>query len=91
MQQHLAPQVEVTVPPNTDGEYSQNQALFVLREFFMNYPAQSFAVLVRGNNNGTYYAMGKYVSARQKFDVNLFLRREGAGYVVYQLRFDPAN
>lgn len=91
IQELLSEKVEITMPPSTDGEYSRNQALFIVREFFMNYPAQSFSILHRGNNAGTHYAMGKYTSQRAQFDVNLFLRKYGNGYQVYQIRFDQTN
>lgn len=91
LQELFSEKVELTMPPSTDGEFSRNQALFIVREFFMNYPPQSFSILHKGSNGGTHYAMGKYVSQRGHFDVNLFLRKYGNGYQVYQLRFDPTN
>jgi hypothetical protein len=83
-------QVEVTIKDREDI-YSKDQATFVVREFFQNYPVRSFKILHKGSSSNTYYAVGEYYSTRGKFDTNVFIKRSGNTYVIEQIRFELEN
>lgn len=88
---HFSQKLEVSVPPNADGEYSKNQALFIFKEYFMNYPVKSFKLLHKGSSGKSYYAMGQYVSAKGRFDTNIFIKKSNGQYVIDEIRFEQAN
>lgn len=72
-----------------NADYSGNQALFVMKEFFMNHPAQSFSIIHKGSTGTTYYAVGSYKSTHgESFDVNVFLKKYPEGYHIDQLIFE---
>ncbi|MBX3102601.1 MAG: DUF4783 domain-containing protein [Bacteroidetes bacterium] len=83
-------QVEVTITDREDI-YSKDQATFVVKEFFQNYPVRSFKILHKGSSSNTYYAVGEYYSTRGKFDTNVFIKRSGNTYVIEQIRFELEN
>jgi len=84
----LAESLEVTAPPNTDGEYSKNQALFILKEFFVAYRVQAFQVVHKGTSGSTPYLVGRYTAAQGEFVTNIFLRQQNGQYRIDQIRFE---
>jgi hypothetical protein len=82
--------VEITILDREDT-YPRNQAAFVVKEFFMNYPPQGFRFMHRGHSSDTYYAVGQYTSTRGVFDTNVFIRKSGTIYAIEQLRFEQSK
>mgnify|MGYP005842076183 CR=1 FL=1 len=82
--------VEITILDKEDT-YPKNQAVFVVKEFFMNYPPQGFRFMHRGHSSDTYYAVGQYTSNRGVFDTNVFIRKSGTIYAIEQLRFEQGK
>lgn len=82
--------VDITIA-DKEQNYPKNQAIFVLREFFMNYPIRSFSILHKGNSGDVYYAIGEYLSTRGKFDANIFLKKSGSGYLIERISFEQGN
>ncbi|MCS6903838.1 MAG: DUF4783 domain-containing protein [Bacteroidia bacterium] len=80
-------QVDISIG-NKDTPYTRSQALYVVREFFMNYPVRSFAIRHKGSTGTTLYAIGEYYSSRGKFDTNIFIKKVGNTFVIEQLRFE---
>ena len=74
-----------------EGDYSKQQAQFILKEFFTNYPVRSFVFMHKGTSGNVYYAIGNYVSTRGTFDVNLFLKKNHHTFFIEQLRFEQAR
>src|SRR6185369_4223542 len=52
--QYFDNQVEITIG-DKDNIYSKDQATFVVKEFFQNYPVRSFKILHKGSSSDTYY------------------------------------
>jgi hypothetical protein len=90
--QNFSNHVEITIL-DKDEIYPKTQAAFVIKEFFMNYPAQSFRILHKGNAGEptSHYSVGEYVSTRGKFDANIFIRKNGTTYYVERVRFEIAR
>lgn len=82
--------VEVTINDN-DQDYARNQAQFVVKEFFTNYPVRSFTLMHKGSSGNKFYAVGSYISARGTFDTNILVQKTDNGYYVFQLRFEKTN
>jgi len=86
----LSNEVEITINQKEEL-YPRKQAEFVIKEFFLSNPVQSFRILHQGNSSDTHYAVGEYVSSRGRYDTNIFIKRTSKGYVVEQLRFERAK
>ncbi len=69
--------------------YSNSHAMYVVKEFFMNYPVRSFSILHKGNAGDNIYAVGSYISTKGAFDTNIFIKKYGNTYKINQLRFEP--
>jgi hypothetical protein len=78
--------VEITIAERAEV-FSKNQAQYVLKEFFMNYPIRNFSLMSKGSTENTYYAVGSYVSDRGAFDANVFIKKQGNTLIVDHLRF----
>ena len=86
----FAPRVELSVGTQ-EGDYGQQQAYYLLKEFFTKYPASSFIIVHKGHTANTYYAIGAYISPQGTFDVNIFFTQDGKHYKIEQLRFERAH
>ncbi|MCS7084910.1 MAG: DUF4783 domain-containing protein [Bacteroidia bacterium] len=82
--------VEITILDKEDT-YPKNQAVFVVKEFFMNYPPRGFRFIHKGHSSDTYYAVGRYTSTRGIFDANVFIRKNGTIFAIEQLRFEQGK
>jgi len=76
---------------DSENEYNLGQAPFVLEEFFKAYPVRTFTLSHQGNSGETWYAMGLYFSTHGDFDTNIFLKKSGSTYQIYQIRFEQDN
>ena len=79
--------VEVTVP-GEDNSFSDQQATFVMKEFFTKHPVKSIEVMHQGNSGSTYYATASTVTAKGNFDTNIFLKKIGDTFKVTAIRFE---
>jgi uncharacterized membrane protein YvbJ len=82
--------VEITIGDN-DQDYARNQAQFVVKEFFTNYPPRTFTLMHKGGSGDKFYAVGSYISTRGTFDTNVLIQKTGNNYYIFQLRFEKAN
>ena len=84
---HFKPTVEVTIE-DADQDYAKNQAQFVIKEFFVNYPVRAFSIVHKGVSGDTHYAVCTYESTRGAFDTNIFLKKQGGAFLVEHIRFE---
>ena len=79
--------VEIITDKNS-GTYSKNQAKFVLKEFFIDYPASSFKYLHQGASPaGAKYAVGLYTSPKASFRVSIKFRNDGEKLFIDSIQF----
>lgn len=75
--------------PGIDGTYSSKQAQVILKEFFRNNPAASFAIQHKGNSNdGSHYVIGKYSSNSKNYRTYFLLKKRNNRYTIQQLQFE---
>lgn len=67
--------------------YSQQQGRFVMRDFFNHFPPSAFYLLHTGKTGATTYALGRYVSSKGAFEVNIFLKSNNVVHRINQIRF----
>ena len=77
--------VQLDLPKHT-GQWSSTQAMYIVKEFFDNYPVKSFEVLQFGTNlsNNTFLA-GVYKTLAAVFDVYIVFKEENNKLCVYKL------
>lgn len=81
-----------TVEISIDGEkasYSRNQAEFVLKDFFNNYPTRGFRYVHQGSSKeGLKYTVGTYSYDRGEFRVFMLIKQFGGNYLVDKIDFN---
>lgn len=80
-----------SVDMNLDGEvsmYSKAQAEFVLRDFFKKHPSSDFTIVHTGSSKGgLQFAIGRYVSNGQAFDVVIRVKEVSGTYLIHEINF----
>ncbi len=80
-----------SVDMNLDGEvsmYSKAQAEFVLREFFKKHPSTEFSIVHTGSSRGgLQFAIGRYVSNADTFDVVIRVKEVSGTYLIHEINF----
>ncbi|NMM46780.1 DUF4783 domain-containing protein [Marinigracilibium pacificum] len=86
---YLSNNVEINFD-NESSVYSQNQAEFVLKEFFMKYPPKDFQVSHQGSSSKGQlrYAIGKYICDDTSFVVLIRMKNIEGEYIVINLTFN---
>ena len=84
---HFGSNVEITVP-GSENTYSSQQALFVMKKYFEDYPVRDFQIIHQGSSGSTYYATGSTTGDRGNFDTNIFVKKAGEKYTIIQIRFE---
>jgi len=81
----FASTVQLDLPKYT-GQWSSSQSMYIIKEFFDNYPVKSFEVLQFGNNrtNNAFLA-GVYKTGTAIFDVYIVFKEENSKLWVYKL------
>ena len=81
----FASTIQLDLPKYT-GQWSSIQAMYIVKEFFDNYPVKSFEVLQFGTNmsKNTFLA-GEYKSESVTFDVYIVLKEENSKLCIYKL------
>jgi len=77
--------VQLDLPKYT-GQWSSSQAMYIVKEFFDNYPIKSFETLQFGTNksNNTFFA-GIYKTETAIFDIYIVFKEENSKLCVYKL------
>ncbi len=88
----LSKYINNTVEISIDGEkasYSRNQAEFVLKDFFSNYPPTGFRYVHQGSSKeGLKYTVGTYSYDRGEFRVFMLIKQFGGNYLVDKIDFN---
>lgn len=88
----LSKYINNTVEISIDGEkasYSRNQAEFVLKDFFSNYPPKGFRYVHQGSSKeGLKYTVGTYSYDRGEFRVFMLIKQFGGSYLVDKIDFN---
>jgi hypothetical protein len=81
------PSVDINIEGDINN-YSKAQAEFVLRDFFKKHPASDFNVLHTGSSpNGLKYAIGKFISGSDSYNVLIRVRETGKQFLVHEISF----
>lgn len=79
---HFNDMVELNIE-GKEGNYSKEQATFVLKEFFDKHPGSDFTYIHQGaSEDGTQYAIGRYAHASGSFRVFMLIKQVSGQYKV---------
>ncbi|GHN00187.1 hypothetical protein WSM22_16760 [Cytophagales bacterium WSM2-2] len=80
-----------SVDLNLEGDvntFSKTQAEFVLRDFFKKHPPAEFNIMHTGSSKGgLQFAIGKYQSGTDSFDVLMRVREVEKAYLIHEMSF----
>ncbi|HOZ84180.1 MAG TPA: DUF4783 domain-containing protein [Niabella sp.] len=69
------------------NNYSKNQALQILKDFFTKNTPKGFDVKHKGNSPNGQYAIGTLATSNGNYRVNIFMKKEANKEVIKELRF----
>ena len=79
--------VELTLP-GQDGFFSKAQSEQLLKDFFMNYKAQSFRFMHDGDSGGnSIFGIGTLKTDKGDYRVYVYLKKSGNQYIVQKVKF----
>lgn len=81
----------VSVDINLEGNinaYSKAQSEFILKDFFKKHPVSDFTIVHTGSSKGgLQFAIGRYLSANESYNVLIRVRQVGEPYLVHEISF----
>jgi len=81
----FASTVQLDLPKYT-GQWSSSQSMYIVKEFFDNYPVKSFEVIQFGTNRSkNTFLAGIYKTETATFDVYIVFKEENSKLCVYKL------
>lgn len=78
--------IELSLPSKTDN-YSRQQALVILQDFFSNSGVKDFDVKHRGDNSGSQYCIGTLMTRSGSYRTTFFMMEKGGRQWVKEIRF----
>ena len=80
--------LEISLPSKTDN-YSRQQAIVILQDFFNTNGVKSFEVKYRGENGGSQFCIGTLVTKAGNFRTTFFMTEKNKAQLVKEIRFQP--
>ena len=77
--------------PSKSGVFSKEQAQFIMADFFTSYRPTSFQINHEGKRDNSSYAIGSYVSTREKFRFYFLTKVVDNKTVINQIRVDKQD
>ncbi len=83
----FAPAVDINLEGNINT-YSKAQSEFVLKDFFKKHPVADFSIVHTGSSKGgLQFAIGRYTSGGESYNVLIRVRQVGSDYLVHEISF----
>ena len=80
--------IELSMPSKTDN-YSRQQAVVILQDFFSTNGAKGFEVKHKGENGGSQYCIGTLSTRSGLFRTTFFLTEKNGRQLIKEIRFQP--
>jgi hypothetical protein len=78
--------IELSLPSKTDN-YSRQQALIILQDFFTNNGVKTFEVKFRGDNGGSQFCIGTLQTRSGTYRTTFFMTEKNGKTLVKEIRF----
>jgi hypothetical protein len=83
----FAASVDINLEGNINT-YSKAQSEFVLKDFFKKHTVNDFSIVHTGSSKGgLQFAIGRYLSGSDSYNVLMRVRQVGADYLVHEISF----
>ena len=83
----FAQSIDINLEGNINT-YSKAQSEFVLKDFFKKHPVNDFSIVHMGSSKGgLQFAIGRYLSASDNYNVLMRVRQVGDEYLVHEISF----
>lgn len=86
LSKHIDNNIELSLPSKTDN-YSRQQAVVILQDFFTNNGISNFEVKHRGDNGGSQFCIGTLVTKSGNYRTTFFMTEKGGRQLVKEIRF----
>lgn len=80
--------LEISLPSKTDN-YSRQQAIVILQDFFSTNGVKGFEVKHRGDNGGSQFCIGTLMTKAGNFRTTFFMTEKNGSQLVKEIRFQP--
>ena len=75
--------------PDTESTYSASQGEMIMKDFFKNYPPDSFSIIQKGTTDPvTMFAICSYESGEKKYQAYIHLHKEKEKYLIQKIKFE---
>jgi len=71
-----------------DDRYPKTKATDIMRNFFAQYPPDSFRTVHKGTSSDNQYCIGNLTAGGQTYRVYIYLKNAAGRQVIQELRFD---
>ena len=78
--------IELSLPSKTDN-YSRQQAVVILQDFFSNIGVKDFEVKHKGDNGGNQFGIGTLLSRSGNYRTTIFMAEKNGKLVLKEIRF----
>ena len=78
--------IELSLPSKTDN-YSRQQAVVILQDFFSNSGVKNFEVKHKGDNGGSQFGIGTLVTRSGSYRTTIFMTEKNGKLLVKGMRF----
>ena len=78
--------IEISLPSKTDN-YSRQQAIIILQDFFTTNGVKGFDVKYRGDNGGSQYCIGTLQTRSGNYRTTFFMTEKNGKQLVKEIRF----
>lgn len=78
--------IEISLPSKTDN-YSRQQAVVILQDFFTTNGVKSFDVIHKGDNGGSQFCIGTLVTKSGSYRTTFFMAEKSGKQLVREIRF----
>lgn len=83
---HIDNNIELSLPSKTDN-YSRQQAIIILQDFFTNNGVKAFDTKYRGDNGGSQYCIGTLQTRSGNYRTTFFMTEKNGKQLVKEIRF----
>ncbi|MFT5780332.1 MAG: hypothetical protein ACI837_003294 [Crocinitomicaceae bacterium] len=87
LQNHLADNVDITLPSN-EGVYSKSQAMHVLKNFFSKHQAKSCSIMHTGNSGDSYYLLADLTAGGESYGVFIYHKASNGSHVIQKITIE---
>ncbi|HHU58980.1 MAG TPA: DUF4783 domain-containing protein [Bacteroidales bacterium] len=88
--EYFNPRIELVLPGKS-GVFSKEQAQFLMKDFFEQYPPASFQFIHQGERENATFAIGRYHYNRGQYRLLFLVKNSNGQTLIHQLRVEKQD